>query len=232
MVLAAGLGQRMRPLTDHRPKPLVSFCGRPLLDHVLDRIATAGISRAIVNAHYLADQIDNYARNRKTSPLVSVSDERDALLDTGGGVRRALPLLGNKPFLIHNSDSVWHDRKGDNLRALFAAWQPERMDALLMLAEPSASIGYDGSGDFILASGATLSRRMAPTKDALVFTGVSIAHPRLFDSAPDGAFSLNLLWDRAISKGRVSGIVLDGTWMHLGSPSALTTAEQWVANAS
>jgi N-acetyl-alpha-D-muramate 1-phosphate uridylyltransferase len=232
MVLAAGLGQRMRPLTIDRPKPLVSFCGRPLLDHVLDRIAGAGIEKAVVNAHYLADQIDDYAKNRKPPPSLTVSDERDSRLDTGGGVKRALPLLGADPFLIHNSDSIWHDTDQDNLQALFAAWNTETMDTLLLLAKPQMSIGYGGSGDFVMSADATLSRSKSASPNALVFTGVSIAHPRLFDDAPaDDTFSLNVLWDRAITRGRVAGHVLDGTWMHLGTPDALSSAEHWIANA-
>lgn len=227
MVLAAGLGTRMKPLTDTLPKPLVPLAGRALLDHVLDRIADAGIPRAVVNVHYLADKIEAHVAARMR-PAITISDERDALLETGGGVVRALPLLGATPFLIHNSDSVWIEKGASNLRRLAAAWDPARMDSLLLLARRDTSLGYDGKGDFELHVDGRISRRLRDTESAYVFAGVSIACPAMFEGAPQGGFSLNRLWDKAIERGRLMGLVLDGIWMHVGTPEALAEAENLI----
>lgn len=227
-VLAAGLGTRMRALTDDRPKPMVRLAGRPLIDHVLDRLARSGITAAIVNVHYKADVLLAHLQDR-TSPRITISDERDVLLDTGGGVVRALPHLGPQPFLIHNSDTVWREHGAANIDRLLSAWNPATMDSLLLLAESARSIGYDGAGDFNIAPDGRLSRRAKGTTARYVFAGVSIAHPRLFENAPTGAFSLNVLWDRAILTGRLHGIVLDGLWMHVGDPEALAQAEELLA---
>jgi MurNAc alpha-1-phosphate uridylyltransferase len=230
MVLAAGLGKRMRPLTDVVPKPLVRLKGKPLLDHVLDRLAEGGIARAVVNVHYLADQIEAHLAQRQ-HPQIVISDERDALLETGGGVVRALPLIGDAPFLIHNSDSVWIEGVGSNIARLIEAFDPKRMDSLMLLALGATSLGYEGQGDFVMAPDGLIARRGESRQAPFVFTGVSIAHPRLFDTVPDGAFSLNVLWDRAIREGRLFGLRLDGTWMHVGTPGAVETAEQWIDRA-
>lgn len=227
-VLAAGMGTRMRPLTDDRPKPMVALQGRPLIDHVLDRLAAAGLAEAVVNVHYRADVLLAHLAQR-TRPHITISDESDALLDTGGGVVRALPLLGPAPFLIHNSDTVWHERNVSNIDRLIGAWRPDAMDSLLLLARIDRSIGYDGPGDFDLEPDGRLARRAKDARTPYVFAGVSIAHPRLFDGAPVGAFSLNLVWDRAISAGRLHGIVLDGFWMHVGTPHSLDEAERILA---
>jgi MurNAc alpha-1-phosphate uridylyltransferase len=227
MVLAAGLGTRMRPLTQEVPKPLVRLRGQALIDHVLDRIAAAGIRRAVVNVHHMADSLEKHLAGRKR-PEIVISDERGELLDTGGGVLKALPKLGPDPFLIHNSDSVWIEGVGSNLARLFRAWDGERMDSLLLLALASTSIGYDGRGDFLMAADGPLSRRTEGRVAPFVFTGVSLAHPRLFEGAKPGRFSLNALWDRAIERGRLYGIRLDGTWMHVGTPEALDEAERWI----
>lgn len=229
IVLSAGLGKRMRPLTDSIPKPMVKFLGKPLIDHALDRLAEAGISDVVVNVHYLADVIENHVRPRK-SPKITISDERGVLLDTGGGVVRALPHLGKGPFVIHNADNTWIEGVGRNLDRMFAAWDGERMDSLLMVALGSHSIGYEGHGDFNMDPNGLLSRRAESRQSPFVFTGVSLAHPRMFDGAPEGAFSLNLLWDRAMAKGRLYGLRLDGTWMHIGTPRALADAEKWVGD--
>lgn len=228
MVLGAGLGTRMRPLTDRVPKPLVRLAGRPLIDHVLDRLEAAGIERAVVNVHYLAHKLEAHLAKRKR-PEVAISDERDQLLDTGGGVMRALPLLGVGSFLIHNSDSVWIEGVGSNLGRLIDAWDPARMDGLMLLALGAHSIGYEGHGDFNMEPTGIITRREERRVAPFVFTGVSIAHPRLLDGAPDGAFSLNLLWNRAIARGRLFGIRLEGTWMHIGTPAALKDAESRIA---
>jgi MurNAc alpha-1-phosphate uridylyltransferase len=231
MVLAAGLGTRMRPLTDKVPKPLVRLKGKPLIDHVLDRLTAGGIKRAVVNVHYLADLIEAHLAHR-TAPQIAISDERGMLLDTGGGVVKALPLLGDAPFLIHNSDSVWIEGIGSNIARLVASFDPNRMDSLMLLALGASSLGYDGHGDFVMASDGLLCRRGERRESPFVFTGVSIAHPRLFDGAPAGAFSLNKQWDRAIEQGRLFGLRLDGAWMHVGTPESIDDAERWIDRAA
>lgn len=225
IVLAAGLGHRMRPLGNGLPKPLVRLQTKPLIDHVLDRIGEAGVARAVVNVHYCADQVIAHLAARR-HPVMSVSDETGRLLDTGGGVRKALPVLGTAPFLIHNSDSVWLDLANSNLHRLFAAWDSRRMDSLMLLAPAATSMGYAGLGDFSLDADGRTVRRPADARVPFVFAGVSIAHPRLFENSPDGPFSLNLLWDRAIAAGRLFGVTLEGTWMHVGDPAALEAAER------
>ncbi|SFV26267.1 nucleotidyltransferase family protein [Hyphomicrobium facile] len=223
-VLAAGKGERMRPLTNTLPKPLVPLDGKPLIDHVLDRLADAGVKRAVVNVHYLADKIEKHLAHR-SAPKIIISDERDKLLDTGGGAVRALPKLGAGPFVIHNSDSVWIEGLGSNLDRLLSGFDADLMDSLMLVAPLSASIGYDGLGDFQMDATGRLTRQTGPRLAPFVFAGVSIAHPRLFENAPSGAFSLNKLWDRAIDKGRLYGLRLEGIWMHVGTPDALKEAE-------
>lgn len=223
-VLAAGMGQRMRPLTDTIPKPLVPLGGKPLIDHVLDRLAAAGIKKAVVNLHYLADKLEAHLAHR-TQPKIVFSNERKHLLDTGGGALHALPKLGTGPFIIHNSDSVWIEGLGSNLDRLLCTWDEATMDSLMLVAPLAASIGYDGLGDFQMDATGRLTRQTGPKMAPFVFAGVSIAHPRLFDGAPEGAFSLNKLWDRAIEKGRLYGLRLEGVWMHVGTPDALAEAE-------
>jgi MurNAc alpha-1-phosphate uridylyltransferase len=224
MVLAAGFGTRMRPLTDSIPKPLVTLAGRTLLDHVLDRLAGAGIRRAVVNVHHFADQIEAHLKGR-AAPEIIVSDERETILETGGGVLKALPLLGDSPFLVHNSDSVWCERGASNLKLLMDAWQPHRMAALLLLARRDSSMGYEGSGDFHLDLFGSLARKARGEETPYVFAGVSILKPELFDGIARRAFSLNLVFDRAIEENGLFGAVLDGTWMHVGTPQALFEAE-------
>jgi N-acetyl-alpha-D-muramate 1-phosphate uridylyltransferase len=224
MVLAAGLGARMRPLTDLVPKPLVRVKNRALIDHVLDRIVDAGIGHAVVNAHYMADKLIAHLRER-TRPEISISDERDALLDTGGGVVRALPKLGSGPFMIHNADSTWIEGVGSNIERICDAWDGERMDFLLLVALASHSVGYDGRGDFQMQADGLMVRRREREMAPFAFTGVSIVHPRAFKGAPTGAFSLNELWNRAIEEKRLYGVRLDGIWMHIGTPEAVTAAE-------
>lgn len=225
MILGAGLGRRMRPLTDMVPKPLVHLNGRPLIDHALDRLEAAGIRRVVVNVHYLADQLEAHLKRRR-SPEIIISDERDTLLDTGGGVVKALPLIGDKPFLIHNSDTAWIEGISGSLSRLISAFDDRRMDSLMLLALAATSIGYEGHGDFTMDPTGLLGRRMERQEAPFVFAGVSIAHPRLFKDAPKGPFSLNKLWDRAIAERRLYGARLDGTWMHVGTPDALALAEQ------
>jgi N-acetyl-alpha-D-muramate 1-phosphate uridylyltransferase len=226
MLLSAGLGKRMAPAANGLPKPLVMLHGKALIDHALDRLAAAGVARAIVNVHYKADLIEAHLQKRQ-APAIEISDERAALLDTGGGVKKALPRLGPGPFLIHNADSVWIEGVGSNLARLAGAWDEARMDCLLLLAGASASHGYQGRGDFALESDGRIRRRKVEQELVpFAFTGVSVAHPRLFDGSPDGAFSLNLVWSRAIAAGRAYGMRMDGEWMHVGSPDALAEAER------
>jgi N-acetyl-alpha-D-muramate 1-phosphate uridylyltransferase len=227
MVLGGGLGKRMLPLTKDIPKPMVRLKGRTLIDHVLDRIAVAGVRRAVVNVHYCADMLEAHVKQRK-QPEILISDERQQLLDTGGGVTKALPLLGKEPFLIHNSDSVWIEGVGSNLERLFSFWNPDSMDSVMLLASGATSLGYDGSGDFAMDKDGRLIRRGERQMAPFVFTGVSIAHPRMFEGAPQGPFSMNRLWDAAIDNGRLFGIRLDGLWMHVGTPEALIEAERWI----
>lgn len=226
MVLAAGLGTRMAPASKTLPKPLVVLDGRTLIDRVLDRLTTAGITKAVVNVHHKADQIEAQLKSR-TAPKITISDERDALLDTGGGVKKALPLLGRKAFIVHNSDSVWIEGVGANLTGLIEAWDDDRMDCLLLLALASGSVGYQGRGDFVFESDGRIGRRKSEQQIVpFAFTGVSIAHPRLFDGSPDGKFSMNRVWDQAIERGRAFGLRMEGIWMHVGTPEALAQAEQ------
>lgn len=228
-VLAAGLGTRMRPLTNDRPKPMVPLKGRPLIDHVLDRLDAAGITRAVVNVHHHAGVLTSHLAGRK-HPQIVISDEREELLDTGGGVVKALPELGSQPFVIHNSDCVWLEGGGSNLARLIAAFDPERMDSLMLLASPALSLGYDGPGDFDMSADGRLTRRGERRSAPFAFTGVSIAHPRMFEGAPSGRFSINRLWDAAIEKGRLFGLRLDGVWMHVGTPQAVEDAERLIDN--
>ncbi|MEG6508319.1 nucleotidyltransferase family protein [Methyloligella sp. 2.7D] len=228
MVLAAGYGIRMRPLTETTPKPLVALRDLPLIDHVLDGLLDAGVSKAVVNVHYLADQIEAHVETRLAAgeePEIAISDERAELLDTGGGTKHALSLLGSGPFFVHNSDAVWQEDQGMALSRMAAMWDPETMDALLLLADKETSLGYSGAGDFSLGEDGRLARRGEDAAAPFIFAGVSICDARLFEGAPEGPFSLNLLWDRALEKGRLMGVTLGGRWMHIGTPEALAEAE-------
>jgi N-acetyl-alpha-D-muramate 1-phosphate uridylyltransferase len=227
-VLAAGLGTRMRHLSTTVPKPLVPLKGVPLIDRVLDRIADAGIPEAVVNVHYLADRLEAHLAARPR-PRITISDERGLLLETGGGVVKALtalPQLIDGPFLIHNSDSVWIEGIGRNLDRLCAAFDSTTMDSLMLLAPAAQSIGYEGQGDFNMEPDGRLARRGAGEQVPFVFAGVSIAHPRLFDGVPAGAFSLNAVWNRAIQAGRLYGVRMEGIWMHVGTPEAVAESER------
>ncbi|MGF7158660.1 MurNAc alpha-1-phosphate uridylyltransferase [Rhodoligotrophos appendicifer] len=225
MVLAAGMGQRMRPLTNDRPKPLVPVLGRPLLEHVLQRLVEDGITTAVINVHYLAEQIERYVEDI-SRPKIIISDERSMLLDTGGGTARALPLLGDGPFAVVNSDSAWIEGAKPALQRLREHWRDEEMDCLMLLASTVTSIGYDGAGDFTMDPSGRLVRRAQGEVAPFAFAGVYIVHPRLFRDAPDGAFSMNVLWDRAIEAGRLFGLRHDGVWLHVGTPQGLILAEQ------
>ncbi|MGU3664110.1 nucleotidyltransferase family protein [Methylobacterium sp. A49B] len=231
-VLAAGLGKRMRPVTATVPKPLVEVAGKALLDHALDRIDEAGIGTAIVNVHYLADLIEGHLARRAeggaSGPATRVSDERAALLETGGGIRKALPMLGNAPFVVLNSDSFWLEGPASNLRRLIETWDGARMDGLLLVAPTATSLGYEGAGDFVMDPDGRLERRGEREVAPFIYAGVAILDPALFADTPEGAFSLNLLFDRAITKGRLFGMRLDGQWLHVGTPEAIRAAEERV----
>jgi MurNAc alpha-1-phosphate uridylyltransferase len=224
MVLAAGLGTRMRPLTDTKPKPLVEVAGKPLLDHVLDRLANAGVEHAVVNVHYLPDLIIRHLAGRKR-PAITISDERDDILGTGGGVVKALPQLGPAPFFHVNSDTLWIEGPYPNLDRLADAFTPATMDALLLLAPTTTSIGYDGRGDFAMMPDGRLHPRGEREVVPFVYAGAAILAPTLFANAPQGEFSLTRLFHAAAEAGRLSGLRLEGTWMHVGTPGAIQEAE-------
>jgi len=231
MVLAAGLGTRMRPLTNDRPKALVEVGGKALIDHVLDRLADAGVSRAVVNVHWFADRLEGHLAARGRGPAVTISDERAELLETGGGLKKAAPLLGDDPVFVANIDSVWTDR-GDALAELSRLWDPSRMDAVLLLARREGSIGFEGDGDFFLADDGRLSFRGEAANAPYAYMGVHICRPDYVADGPDGPFSLSGLWRRSAAQGRLFGCVLDGDWMHVGDPQARDEAEARLAGGA
>lgn len=225
MMLAAGLGTRMRPLTDERPKPLIEVAGKPLIDHALERLRGAGVEQAVVNVHYKADMLEAHL-STVSAPKIVISDERKELLETGGGLVKALPHLGAEPFFMVNTDSLWTEGARPSLERLRQAWNDETMDMLLLLCSTTSSHGYAGSGDFHCDADGTLSRRTENEIAAFVFTGVYLVHPRIFKNAPEGKFSMNLLFDKAIEAGRLKGLRHDGEWMEINTPEAIATAEQ------
>ena len=227
MILAAGLGTRMRPLTDHQPKALVTVAGKALIDYAIDRLIEAGVRRLVVNLHYCADPLEAHLRRRRDI-AVTLSDERAQLLDTGGGLAKALPHFGGHPFLTLNCDSLWLETVS-NVSALQNAWAPDRMDGIMLLCAREAAVGYDGPGDFELDQGGRIAWRQGDTA-SFVWTGVQILHPRLLAGCPEGPFSTRILWDRAIAAGRLFGLRFDGTWLHVGTPEAVREAEAILAH--
>ena len=225
MVLAAGLGVRMRPLTNNMPKPLVRVAGQPLLDHVLDKLAGAGVTEAVVNVHYLPDQIIAHTASRK-SPRVIISDERDQVLGTGGAVVKALPLLGDQPFFHLNADTMWIDGVRPNLTRMAENFDPAVMDILLLMAPTTSSIGYSGRGDYTMLPDGALRKRREHQVVPFVYAGAAIMSPSLFADAPKGEFSLTKMFDRANEQERLFGLRLDGVWMHVGTPEAVQDAEE------
>jgi N-acetyl-alpha-D-muramate 1-phosphate uridylyltransferase len=225
MVLAAGFGVRMRPLTDQMPKPLIKVAGQPLLDHVLDKLAAAGVSEAVVNVHYLPDQIIDHVASR-TRPRVIISDERNQVLGTGGGVVKALPLLGDQPFFHMNSDTMWIDGVRSNLVRLAETFDPSRMDILLLMAPTASSIGYGGRGDYAMLPDGALRKRREHQVVPFVYAGAAIMSPSIFADAPKGEFSLTKMFDQANEQERLFGLRLDGVWMHVGTPDAVQAAEE------
>jgi MurNAc alpha-1-phosphate uridylyltransferase len=229
MVLAAGLGTRMRPLTDHLPKPLIKVSGKPLIDYTLDRLAQASVSRAVVNVHYRADQMEAHLKHRR-APQIVISDERALLLETGGGLKKAAPHLGTAAIFCTNTDAILVDGAGaEPCGALARAWRDAEMDALLLLVPKALASGYDGAGDFALRADGTLDWRTGEAAP-FVYTGLQIIRPSLLDGAPDGPFSLRVLWDKARAAGRMKGIVHEGPWMHVGDPQGLALAEAFFDN--
>jgi MurNAc alpha-1-phosphate uridylyltransferase len=228
MVLAAGLGKRMRPHSDRLPKPLVAVAGKALIDHTLDRLDEAGVTRAVVNVHYRAEQIEQHLAGR-ARPRIVISDERSELLETGGGIVKALPLIGDAPFFVVNSDTLWLDSVKPNLLRLADGFDAARMDALLLVAPTATSIGYDGRGDFRMTPAGRLVRRAERDVVPFAYAGAAVLTPALFADAPQGAFSLTRLFDRAAETERLFGLRLEGVWMHVGTPEAIAEAEEAMA---
>ena len=233
MIMGAGLGLRMRPLTNDRPKPLVTVGGKSLMDHTIDRLVAAGVSLVVVNLHYKADMLRAHLAKRHDVEIV-YSDETEKLLDTGGGVVQALSHFGGQPFFVLNSDSIWIENGAPVLAAMMQAWDESRMDGLLLLADMKTALGYEGTGDFALkADGRLIRAREAGGGDAVYgYSGVQIVQPHLFADAPDGAFSTNVMWDRATGQKRLHGTVMDATWIHVGTPEARDEAEATLAALS
>jgi len=226
MVMAAGLGKRMRPLTATRPKPLVEVAGKTLIDHALDHLKAAGVAKAVVNVHYLPSALEAHLKNRVEGIEIAVSDERKQLLETGGGLKRALPLLDADPFLVVNSDNLWIDGPVDTLRLLASGWDEAKMDALLLLIPLARAHCHKGRGDFHMSATGKLRRRKPNGVAPFVYTGIQLVSKRLFDGeTPDGPFSTNILWDRAIAAGRCYGTAHQGLWFDIGRPQSIAQAE-------
>ena len=231
MVLAAGRGKRMRPITATTPKPLVEVLGRSLIDRVFDRLVEAGVTTAVVNVHYLPDLIEIRVAKRQDIKVI-VSDERERLLDTGGGVVKALPHLGDQPFYHLNSDSIWIEGVTPNLPALADAWDGDRMDGILLLAPTVGSVGYSGVGDFEMSGDGRLTRRRERTVAPFVYAGAAILSPSVFEGREAEPFSLNRIFDELIGKGRLFGLRLEGTWLHVGTPEAIGQAERTIKTSA
>jgi N-acetyl-alpha-D-muramate 1-phosphate uridylyltransferase len=227
MILAAGLGMRMRPLTLTTPKPLLKVAGKRMIDYGLEKLVSAEVKSAVVNKHYLPDQIEAWAHQVKGIDM-QVSDETDTVLETGGGIVRALPRLGSDPFIVLNSDCFWTEKGAPALQRLSEAWDDAQMDCLLLLCDPQQTTGYDADGDFRLHADGRLTREK---HDALAYIGGYIVHPRLFNGAGEGKFSMNILWDKAIREGRLFGLAHHGHWLHVGTPDAIAEAEAYLARA-
>jgi MurNAc alpha-1-phosphate uridylyltransferase len=225
MVFAAGLGLRMRPITATTPKPLVKVGGKALIDHCLDRFAEAGVERAIVNVHYLADQIEAHLAGRRR-PEIIISDERARLLDQGGGVKRALPVIGDAPFFLCNTDAFWLEGPRSNLKRLVAAWDPDRMDAALLVAATVSAAGVDWPGDFSMSPDGWLVKRQEREVAPYVYAGIGLIKPDFFRGRAEDAFRLAPIFFEAAAKGRLYGVRLDGVWLHVGYPDAIAEAER------
>lgn len=223
MILAAGLGKRMRPLTSTQPKPMVRVAGKPLIDHVLDRLEDAGVAKAVVNVHYLADMLETHLKARK-KPAVTISDERALLLETGGGMVKAEGLLPD-PFFAVNADNLWLDGPYDAFRELSEIWDPDKMDALLLLVPHSGAFNYRGKGDFQMDPHGRIARRRSGRIAPFIYSGIQLVSHRLLREAPEGPFSTNILWNRAIEEGRLYGLCFAGEWFEVGDPGAIAPTE-------
>jgi MurNAc alpha-1-phosphate uridylyltransferase len=231
MVMAAGLGKRMRPLTATRPKPLVEVAGKPLIDHVFERLIAAGIGRAVVNVHYLANTMEAHLTDRFPGIDIAISDERKQLMETGGGLVQARAMLGDAPILVVNSDNLWIDGPMDTLKLLASRWDDATMDALLLVVPLARANNHGGLGDFSLAPDGCITARRKPGRVApFVYTGIQIIHPRLIVDAPEGPFSTNVFWTRAIEAGRAYAQVHQGLWFDIGTPTAVPKTESFLAN--
>lgn len=229
MVLAAGLGKRMRPITETMPKPLVKVAGKTLLDWGLDSLAAAGVGRAVVNVHYFPEQIVAHVAGR-SAPAITISDESDQLLDSAGGIVKALPQLGDEAFYIVNADTFWIDRNASNLARLALAWEDAKMNILLMLADIASATGHSGGTDFLIGPNGALVRSKGDPA-GLIYAGAAIVHPRIFRDAPTGPLSLNRYFDTAIADGRLHGMAMEGSWITVGTPDAIPLAEAAVTVA-
>ena len=230
MVMAAGLGKRMRPLTASQPKPLVRVNGKPLIDYSLDGLANAGVAKAVVNVHYLADALEAHLAARKKGPAITISDERDLLLETGGGMVKAAPLLPD-PFFCLNSDNIWLDGPQNVFRELSARWNPEQMDALLLVVSHARATNYQGKGDFHLDPLGRISRRRTGRIAPFIYTGIQIVSHRLLRDAPAGPFGTMQLWERAIAEDRLFGLSHTGLWCEVGDPGAIAPTEALLTRA-
>jgi MurNAc alpha-1-phosphate uridylyltransferase len=231
MIMAAGLGKRMRPLTATKPKPLIEVGGKTLLDHVLEKLRASGVKKVVVNVHYLADALEAHLSTRADGLEVVISDERKLLLETGGGLVRAAPLIDCDPFLALNSDNLWVDGPADTLKLLASQWDDSKMDALLLLVPLARALNHKGMGDFHMERSGRLRRRERSHVAPFVFTGIQMVSKRLLRDAPDGPFSTNLLWDRAIEEGRCFGAVHQGLWFDVGTPKSIPMTEAALENA-
>ena len=231
MVMAAGLGKRMRPLTATRPKPLIEINGKALIDHVLDRLRAAGVTKAVVNAHYLADALEAHLKSHGEGLDITISDERELLMETGGGLVQAAPMIESDPFFAINSDNYWVDGPSDTLRLLASHWNDEAMDALLLLVPHARAFNHKGLGDFHMDRFGRLQRRGRSKVAPYVFTGIQLISKRLLRDAPEGPFSTNILWDRAIDEGRCFGAVHQGLWFDVGTPASVRATEATLVDA-
>ena len=225
MIMAAGLGKRMRPLTATRPKPLIEVGGKALLDHVLEKLRAAGVKKIVVNVHYLPEALEAHLTSRDHGFEVVISDERDLLMETGGGLVKAAPLIDSDPFLAVNSDNLWIDGPADTIKLLASQWDDSKMDALLLLVPQAGALNHRGQGDFHMDRTGRLRRRERSHVAPFVFTGIQMVSKRLLRDAPEGPFSTNILWDRAIEEGRCFGAVHQGLWFDVGTPQSIHQTE-------
>ena len=231
MILAAGLGRRLQPITINTPKPLVNVAGKPIIGYAIDHFVKAGLERLVVNVHYLADQVISYLEERNDIEII-VSDETNQILDTGGGIKKALPFLGNNPFFTCNSDIIWHDKYEEALMSLLSAWQNNDMDALLLLKSTESAFGYKGKGDFFMESNGRVRRKNAEESAPFVFAGLQLIKPNIFEEYIEEPFSLNKIFDKLLSSGRLFGFVYNGNWLHIGDIDGLKVAENYFSGHS